>query len=134
MKKTYITLTGDPHDYDFPEHDISKYDRLFHVTPKSNLASIEEHGLRLKQPQYKSLVETDLLFFSYPISGDTSDLFRFSEQVHAVVVLDAKKLHEAGYQFYDDAFSQQDISSKRNHLAIDRAIPKEFILKTLTFE
>jgi len=134
MKKTYIALDGEPHEYDFPDHDISKYDRLFHVTLKGNVPSIEERGLLVKQPTYKSLVETDLLFFSYPISGDTTDLFRFYEETHAVVVLDAKKLHEAGYQFYDDAFSRQDVSSKRNHLATDRDIPKEFIIKTLTFE
>ena len=51
-----------------------------------------------------------------------------------VIVIDfIKKLKENGYQFYDDYWGQSDQSSKRNHLMIDREIPKEFIKKIVTF-
>lgn len=133
MKKKYIDLFDEPFEKEFAPHSIEKYERLFHMTLKTNMASIEKEGLVRFKPQYKSLVQTDLLFFSYPIDNNSSDLFRFSSEFHAVVVVDAKKLAEAGYEFYDDTFASQDASSKRNHLVIDRDIPKEFILKIVTF-
>lgn len=133
MKKKYIDLSGNPFEVELTLHDISKYDVLYHVTLKERRESIEQNGLITLQPQHKSLVQTDLLFFSYPIDYDTSDCFRWSDERYSLVVLDAKKLVEEGYIFYDDYFGSIDASSKKNHLCTDKNIPKEFIKKILEF-
>lgn len=133
MKKTFKDLQGSDFEVEFTPHDIEKYEVLFHVTLKENRASIEEKGILRNQPQYKSLVDTGLLFFSYPVDMNTSDCFRFKDEFHSLIVLDAKKLKEDGFVFYDDYFSRQDQSSKRNHLCCDADIPASYIKKVLEF-
>ena len=133
MKKTYKNLLGVNFTIEFKEHDISNYDVLFHVALKEKRKSIEENGLLINQPTYKSLVKTDLLFFSYPIDMNTSDCFRWNDDYHSLVILDAKTLKEDGYIFYDDYFGSEDLSSKRNHLCIDKDIPVKYIKKIVEF-
>lgn len=133
MKKTYKDFLGDDFTIDFKEHDISNYEVLFHVTLKENRENIEKNGLLINQPTYKSLIQTDLLFFSYPIDMNTSDCFRWSDEYYSLIILDAKTLKEDGYVFYDDYFSSKDQSSKRNHLCCDKDIPSKYITKIIEF-
>lgn len=134
MKRTFTNLMDQPFEVNFRPHDISKYDVLFHVTLKKNVDSIKEKGLLIKQPMNKSLVQTDLLFFSYPIDMNTSDCFRWSDEHYALVILDAKKLQAAGVEFYDDYFGRKDASSKRNHIVSEVSIPAEFIKDIKTWK
>ena len=131
MKKTYIDSEGKPFEIDLQPHNISNYDILFHVTLKTRKQSIEEKGLLRKQEPHKSLIETDLIFLSYPIEISTADCFRWNDERYALVILDAKKLKEDGFIFYDDYFGQQDANSKGNHICCDVDIPKEYIKKIL---
>ncbi len=133
MKKTYKDLSGENFDIDLVPHDISGYEVLFHVTLKENRKSIEENGLIIGQPQHKSLVKTDLLFLSYPVNMDTGDCFRWSDNSCSLVVLDAKKLLEDGYIFYNDWFARMDQSSLRNHLCCDVNIPANYISRIVEF-
>jgi len=133
MKKSYLDLNNDRFDVKFIEHDISKYDVLFHVTLKENRKSIEEKGLLIGQPKYKSMIDTNMLFFSYPIDMNTSDCFRWSDEYHSLIVLDAKKLKQDGFIFYDDFWGSIDQSSKRNHLCCEKNIPKEYITEIIEF-
>jgi RNA:NAD 2'-phosphotransferase (TPT1/KptA family) len=133
MTKTFIDLLGEPFEVTFTEHDISKYEVLFHVTSKQTRSQIEEQGLLIGQPMRKSLVETNLLFLSYPINQNTGDLFRWHDETCTLIVLDAVALLKAGYVFYDDYFSNKDQSSLRNHLVCEQSIPKEFITKVIEF-
>ena len=133
MKKTFIDLLGEDFTIDFKEHDISKYDVLFHVTPKNRRKYIEEHGILTNQPGTKALVKTDLVFVSYPIDMTTSDCFRWKDDYHALIILDAKALNEDGFKFYDDYFTSEDQSSKRNHLCTDKDIPAKYIKKVVEF-
>lgn len=133
MKKTYKDIFGKDFTIDFKEHDISNYDVLFHVTLKERRKNIEENGLLINQPIYKSLVKTDMLFFSYPIDMTTSDCFRWYDDICSLIVLDAKELKKDGYIFYDDHFSSKDQSSKRNHICCDKNIPKKYIKKIIEF-
>lgn len=131
MKKIFKSgFTGEFFEEEFKEHDISKYDVLYHVTTLSRLTSIEKEGLKLGKDLHKSITETNMLFFSYPIEHNTGDLFRCYDD-SIIVVLDAEALHKAGICFYDDNFSDQDRSSKRNHLCCDVDVPKEFIKKII---
>ena len=61
MKKTFKDIAGNDFVVEFTQHDISKYDVIFHVTPKTNRKRIEMEGLLLNQPQHKSIIETGLL-------------------------------------------------------------------------
>lgn len=133
MTKTFIDLRNSPFEVTFTEHDISKYDVLYHVTSKETRAKIEEQGLLIGQPMRKSLVETNLLFVSYPVNQNTGDLFRWHDSSCTLIVLDAVALLKDGYKFYDDYFSNQDQSSLRNHLVCEKSIPKEYILKVIEF-
>jgi RNA:NAD 2'-phosphotransferase (TPT1/KptA family) len=133
MEKVFKDLSGSEFTVEFEKHDISKYDVLFHVTLKDNRKSIEENGLLRNQPKYKSLIDSGLLFMSYPVDMNTSDCFRWSDEYHSLIVLDAKKLQEDGYVFYDDYFGKNDQSSKRNHLCCDVDIPAKYIKKVLEF-
>ena len=133
MKKTFINLLGEPFEVNFAEHDISKYEVLYHVTLKETRKQIEENGLLIGQPMRKSLVETNLLFLSYPVNMNTGDLFRWRDESCTLIVLDATALLKDGYVFYDDYFSSKDQSSLRNHLVCEKSIPKEYILKVVEF-
>ena len=62
MKKTYKDFLGNDFTIDLNEHDISNYDVLFHVTLKEKRKEIENNGLLINQPTYKSLIKTDLLY------------------------------------------------------------------------
>lgn len=64
---------------------------------------------------------------------NTSDCFRWNDEYCSLIILDAKALNEDGYVFYDDTFSSQDQSSKRNHLCCDKNIPPKYITKILEF-
>ena len=134
MKKTFKDLSDENFDVEFTEHDITKYKALFHVTLLENVDSIHEKGLLRGQPQYKSLVETNMLFFSYPIDQHTGDCFRWNDDIHALVVVDVQKLINAGIKFYDDYFGSADQSSKRNHLCCDADIPADFIKAILKYD
>lgn len=133
MKKTFKAFDDSEYTVDFTKHEIGNYDVLFHVTLKENRKSIEEKGILRNQPQYKSLIETGLIFLSYPIDMNTSDCFRWSDNVCSLIVLDAKRLKEDGFVFYDDYFSRNDQSSKRNHLCCDADIPASYIKKVIEF-
>lgn len=133
MTKTFVDLLGETFEVTFTEHDISKYEVLFHVTSKQTRAQIEEQGLLIGKPMRKSLVETNLLFLSYPINKNTGDLFRWHDETCTLIVLDAVALLKVGYVFYDDYFSNNDQSSLRNHLVCEQSIPKEFITKVIEF-
>lgn len=133
MTRQYIGLNNNPFTVDFKEHDISGYEALYHVTGKDRVASIEAKGLLLNQPQRKSLIDTGLLFMSYPIDENTSDCFRWHDDTCALVVLNAPELHKDGFIFYDDFWGMEDQSSKRNHLMIDKDIPTKYFLKILQF-
>lgn len=133
MKKTFKDIVGNDFVVEFTQHDISKYDVIFHVTPKTNRKRIEMEGLLLNQPQHKSIIETGLLFFSYPVDMNTSDCFRWSDEHYSLIILDAKMLKEDGYEFFDDYFGRSDLSSKRNHLACERNIPAKYIKKVVEF-
>ncbi len=133
MKKTFIDLLGKEFEIDFKEHDISKYDVLFHVTLKDRRKSIEEFGILKNQPQHKSIIDTGLIFLSYPIDMNTSDCFRWKDDYCSLVILDAKKLKQDGFIFYDDYFGSEDQSSKRNHICCDIDIPKDYIVKIVEF-
>lgn len=133
MKKSYLDLNNESFDVEFIEHDISKYDVLFHVTLKENRKSIEEKGLLIGQPKYKSMIDTNMLFFSYPIDMNTSDCFRWSDEYHSLIILDAKKLKQDDFVFYEDFWGSIDQSSKRNHLCCEKNIPKEYITKIIEF-
>lgn len=133
MEYSYKIFDGTIRTVELKEYDISKHDVLYHMTGRKNKKSIEASGLLLNKPRYKSMVDTGLLFFSYPIDKDSSDLFRFDEEIHCVIVLDAEQLHKDGYKFYEDFFGSTDASSKRNHVCINRDIPKEYIKKILEF-
>jgi len=133
MKKVFKDLGGSEFEVEFTLHDIEKYDVLFHVTLKERKSSIEEKGILRNQTQHKSLVDTGLLFFSYPVDMNTTDCFRWSDEFYSLVVLDAKKLKEDGFVFYDDYFSRNDQSSKRNHLCCDVDIPAKYIKKIIEF-
>ena len=131
--KTFEDLEGNPFKVEFKEHDISKYDVLYHVASKENRLSLEINGLLRYQPITKSITKTGMLFFSYPINHNTSDLFRWNDDYNSLIVLDAKKLKEDGYIFYDDYFGSKDLSSNRNHICCDVDIPKEYIKKVIEF-
>jgi len=133
MTKTFIDLLGEPFQVTFTEHDISKYEVLFHVTSKQTRKQIEEQGLLIGQPMRKSLVETNLLFLSYPINQNTGDLFRWHDETCTLIILDAIALLKSGYIFYNDYFSSEDQSSLQNHLVCEQSIPKEYILKIVEF-
>lgn len=133
MKKTFIDLTDQPYEVEFNFHDITKYEHLYHRTLKEIRPLIEKDGLLRNMPRVKSIVETGLLFFSYPVDKNTSDCFRWRDESCCLVVLDAKKLHEDGFVFYDDYWGMEDQSSKRNHLCCDADIPTKYILKILEF-
>lgn len=109
------------------EHLIDEYKGLIHMTPKSNVESIIEKGLLRGQEQHKSLVNTGLLFVSYPVNNDTRDLFRYIEDHHAIVTLDIDSMKAKGITFYDDYWGRNDASSLRNHLACDDDIPVDCI-------
>ena len=131
MKKIFKSgFTGASFEADFTEHDISKYDVLYHVTTLDRVPNIQKEGLKISQELHKSITHTDMLFFSYPIEHNTGDLFRCYDN-SVIVVLDAEALHKAGISFYDDYFSAKDQSSKRNHLCCEVDIPKEFIKKII---
>ena len=121
MEKEFISLDGKPFTADFPEHDISKYDVIFHVTPKENRDKIDREGLLIGQPANKSLIDHKMLFFSYPVNYNTGDCFRWYDD-YLLVVLDAQELH-----------GRNDGSSLKNHLATDVSIPRKFITKFLEF-
>ena len=134
MKKTYAGIDGNEFEAEFTEHDISTYDVLFHVTTKERKSQIEEVGLLLNQePNWQPFIKTEMLFVSYPIDMNTSDCFRWYDDTCTLVILDAKKLLEDGYIFYDDFWGGVDASSKRNHLCINKDIPKEYIKKIVEF-
>lgn len=133
MKKTFNDMEGNPFDVEFMEHDINPYEVLFHVTLKDRQPAIKENGLLLNQPQHKALNIKGLLWFSYPINMNTGDLFRWRDESCALVVLDAKKLKEDGFIFYDDHFGMKDQSSLRNHLCIAQDIPAKYIKDIKTF-
>ena len=133
MIKTYKDFNETNFNIELTKHDISKYNVLFHMTLKSRRKSIEQKGLKTFQPQHKSLIQTDLIFVSYPVNMDTGDCFRWSDKHYSLIVLDAVALQKEGYVFYDDPFGQEDRSSLRNHLCIDKDIPKEFIKKVIEF-
>lgn len=133
MKKTFKDLEDSEFTLEFSRHDISKYDVLFHVTLKSSRKSIEGNGLLRNQPSHKSLIKSGLLFMSYPIDMDTSDCFRWSDEHYSLIILDAKKLYQDGYEFYDDHFGSKDQSSKRNHICCDADIPAQYIKKIIEF-
>lgn len=127
MTKLFKDLAGEEFSVEMIEHDISNYEVLFHVTLKSRRSRIEKEGLKILQEPYKSLDKTGLIFVSYPVNMDTGDCFRWSDEHYSLIVLDAKALKNAGYIFYEDPFSKKDQSSLRNHLCIDRDIPKQFV-------
>lgn len=121
------------YDLELTEHDISKYDVLFHGTPKENKDSILAEGLKLDMPCNKSMIPSGLLFFSYPIDYNTSDLFRYYDD-WCIIVLDVNKLIENQITFYDDEFSKHDRSSQNNHLCSIKAIPADCIKKVVEFD
>jgi hypothetical protein len=133
MEKKFKNMLGEYFSEKFEEHDISQYDILLHVTLKESKASIESEGLMRNKPTHKSLIETGLLFFSYPIDMDTSDCFRWSDKYYSLIVLDAKMLKDDGFVFFDDNFGKKDASSKRNHLCCDADIPVKYIKKIVEF-
>src|ERR1035437_9211343 len=123
MKKQFTSpFTGETHEEDFNQHDISKYDVLYHVTTKDRIEEIKNDGLKINKTQYKSLVETGMLFFSYPITHTTEDMFRYYDELY-IVALDTEELVKDGIIFYDDNFSSKDMSSNRNHLCCEVDIP-----------
>lgn len=133
MKKTFKDMSGGDNEIDLQEHDISKYNVLFHVTLKDRRKAIETQGLLKLQPQHKAIIRHDALFLSYPINMDTTDCFRWNDQYYALIVLDAKLLNIDGYMFYDDPFGQQDQSSKRNHLCCLNDIPSKYIKQIIEY-
>jgi hypothetical protein len=133
MKIAYKNLLGQETELTLMKHDISKYDVLFHVTLKSRRKSIEKQGLLIGQELNKSLVDSNMLFFSYPIDMNTSDCFRWSDEYYSLIVLDAKLLNDDNVEFYDDPFSQKDNSSKKNHLCCLDNIPEKYIKKIIEF-
>ena len=133
MKKTYVDLNNEKFDVDLQSHDISKYDVLFHVSLKDRKKSIEDNGILRHQTQHKSLVKTDLIFLSYPVDMDTSDCFRWNDEFYCLIILDAKKLQEDRFVFYDDYFGRNDNSSKRNHICCDVDIPIKYIQEIVEF-
>lgn len=133
MKKSFISLLGHSYEVEFNVHDITKYEHLYHRTLKELRSPIERDGLLRNMPLVKSVVETGLLFFSYPVDQNTSDCFRWQDELCSLVILDAKKLHEDGFVFYDDYWGMKDQSSKRNHLCCDADIPTKYIIKILEF-
>jgi len=131
MKKQFISpFNEESFEKEFIQHDISKYDVLYHVTTEDRIENIKNDGLKINQPQYKSLVETGMLFFSYPILHNTQDLFRYYDKSY-IVALDVQKLIKDGIIFYDDNFSNQDQSSNRNHLCCEVDIPVKYIKKII---
>lgn len=134
MKRIYESIMGKPYEVEHVIHDVSKYERLLHMTPKKNINSIRKEGLVVGKPQYKSLIETKMIHLSYPVDGNTTDVFRFHEESHAIVVLDAKALAKDGYEFYDDYWTRLDQSSKRNHVCTEQNIPPSYIVKIITFD
>ena len=131
MKKKFISpFNDDTFEKEFTEHDISKYDVLYHVTTKDRIENIKNYGLKIDQPQYKSLIETGMLFFSYPMKHTTDDLFRYYDSSY-IVALDVEKLIKDNIIFYDDNFSNQDQSSNRNHLCCEVDIPVKYIKKII---
>ena len=133
MTQIFKDILNEEFTVEFKEHDISKYDVLFHVTLKEKRKSIEENGILLDQPLYKSFVPTGMIYLSYPIQYSTADLFRWRDAHHTLFVLDAQKLKEDGFIFYDDHFSKEDLSSNRNHLCCEKSIPKYYIKKIIEF-
>lgn len=133
MEKKYVNFLGEENTLHLVLHPISKYDVLFHVTLKQNKVGIENNGILVNQEPYKALSKTGLTFFSYPVDMTTDDCFRWSDQYYSLVMLDAKKLKEDKVLFYDDPFSQEDSSSKRNHLCCDVNIDKKYIKQIIEF-
>lgn len=130
MKKIFKNFNGQSFEVEFLEHNISKYDVLYHVTTLDRVLNIEKEGLKIGKNLHKSIIRTNMLFFSYPIEHNTNDLFRCYDD-SIIVVLDAEALYKAGICFYDDYFSNKDKSSKRNHLCCEVDVPKEFIKKII---
>lgn len=131
MKKIFNNaFNNESFEVNFTKHDISKYDVLYHVTTLDRLNDIKEEGLKISKDLYKSLIKTNMIFLSYPIAHDTSDLFRCYDD-SIIIVLDAEALYNEGFCFYDDYFSKQDQSSNKNHLCCNIDIPKEFIKKII---
>lgn len=133
MKKQFINLLGNAFDVEFTEHNIDSYEVLFHVTNKTVKEAIVKEGLKIGKPLNKSLIDTKLLFFSYPIDMNTSDCFRWNDKYCSLIILDAKKLKQDGFKFYDDYFGILDQSSKRNHICTDVDIPHEYVSKVVEF-
>ena|ERR1035437_6675276 len=133
MKKTFKDIEGNPREEELKEHDISKYDYLIHITLKNRRKSIEEKGLLRHQETHKSIIPHGILFLSYPMDNTTGDCFRWSDEHYSMIALDAKKLREDGFVFYDDPFGQQDANSKRNHICCDADIPAKYIKKIFEF-
>jgi len=131
MKKQFTSpFTGETYEKEFNQHDISKYDVLYHVTTEDRIENIEKEGLKINQPQHKSIVDTGMLFFSYPIKHTTGDMFRYYDDSF-IVALDTQELIKDGITFYDDNFSNQDMSSNRNHLCCEVDIPVKYIKKII---
>ena len=131
MKKQFTSpFTGETYEKEFNNHDISKYDVLYHVTTKDRIENIKIDGLKINQTKYKSIVDTEMLFFSYPITHTTGDMFRYYDSSY-IVALDTEELVKDGIVFYDDSFSNQDMSSNRNHLCCEVDIPVKYIKKII---
>lgn len=133
MEYKFTNFLGEQQTVHLVIHPITKYDVLFHVTLKTNRENIEKNGILLNQEPYKSLSKTGMTYYSYPVDMDTSDCFRWSDEYYSLVVLDAKKLKEDGVLFYDDPFSQNDKSSKRNHLCCAQNIDNKYIKQIIEF-
>lgn len=131
MKKQFASILNDGLiEYEFKEHDISKYDVLYHVTTEDRIKSIETNGLEIGHDLNKSITYTNMLFLSYHIDYTTRDLFRWYDN-SIIVVLDAKKIFEDGIIFYDDVFSSKDRSSRRNHICCETNLGTKYIKKII---
>ena len=131
MKKKFTSpFSEETYEKEFLQHDISKYDVLYHVTTKDRIEKIKNDGLKINQPMHKSIVDTGMLFFSYPMNHTTEDLFRYYDNSY-IVVLDTEELIKDDVIFFDDYFSNQDMSSNRNHLCCEVDIPVKYIKKII---
>lgn len=133
MNYTYKTLFSDQ-TIDKVLEEVKVGERLLHATPRSNKQSIEANGLLIGQPQEKSMSDTNALFLSQVVEGNTGDLFRYYDS-WCVVVIDTTKC--PGITFYKDFFAQPEMDNRgrrNHHVMCLESIPKEAIHSVQEFD